>query len=263
MVGVYPNVRPTHALAVDALAIAAAIEISAALVRLWFFPESDVGFQGTTVAAVAGLGGGVAASYLTGLHHTVVEARPSSVGLRGILVGSATSVGVLLAGHFVWYRGTGRIALVMTAVVAALAVFEQRNPVQDRAKRLLDLLIASVGLAVFGVLFPVLYVAVVLESRGAFFFVQPRVGLGGREFRLFKVRTMRPAHAECLYPTAGIDTVADQGPAVGRNVDHVLQYPTQRRISGSQIRDREASDLPPGLSASPRRVNRASLGLGL
>ncbi len=61
-----------------------------------------------------------------------------------------------------------------------------------RAKRLVDVSLASVGLLVLA---PVLLLALlgnVVGNRGPLFFVQARVGKNGRQFRMIKLRTMRP-----------------------------------------------------------------------
>ncbi len=57
-------------------------------------------------------------------------------------------------------------------------------------KRTADILAAIVGLAVFAVLLPFIAVAIRLDSRGAVFYSQARVGQGGRIFRAYKLRTM-------------------------------------------------------------------------
>src|SRR5688572_8292437 len=57
-------------------------------------------------------------------------------------------------------------------------------------KRLIDLLLASLGLVVLA---PVLLAAMAwvrLDSPGPAFFRQERVGRGGRSFRIHKLRTM-------------------------------------------------------------------------
>ena len=59
-------------------------------------------------------------------------------------------------------------------------------------KRASSLLIAVAGLVVSAPLIALVAVAITLESRGPVFFVQDRVGLHGRIFRLVKFRTMRP-----------------------------------------------------------------------
>ena len=72
-----------------------------------------------------------------------------------------------------------------------LHLFEQLDTSRDRIKRVVDIAVATAGLAVLVALMPLLYVLVKLDSRGPFFFIQPRVGFGNRPFALFKIRTMR------------------------------------------------------------------------
>ncbi|MDH5670738.1 MAG: exopolysaccharide biosynthesis polyprenyl glycosylphosphotransferase [Myxococcales bacterium] len=72
-----------------------------------------------------------------------------------------------------------------------LDAFERLDsPVVARVKRVMDLGLAIAGLAVFGLMFPLLYLLVKLDSRGPFFYSQERLGAGGRIFRLHKIRTM-------------------------------------------------------------------------
>lgn len=77
-----------------------------------------------------------------------------------------------------------------------LHLFEQLDQTRDRVKRVLDVTVAAVGLAVFGALFPVLYLMLRIDSPGPFFYTQDRVGLGNRPFRIFKVRTMTVAQPD-------------------------------------------------------------------
>ncbi len=58
-------------------------------------------------------------------------------------------------------------------------------------KRGIDLLGASLGLCVAGPMIAAGAIAVRLSSEGPAFFVQEREGLGGRRFRMYKLRTMR------------------------------------------------------------------------
>ncbi|MCE9649658.1 MAG: sugar transferase [Parvibaculum sp.] len=66
----------------------------------------------------------------------------------------------------------------------------------DAAKRLLDVLLAGAGLAVFSL--PLICLALLLRfSMGSpVLFRQPRVGRGGRIFLLYKFRTMRDTHGQ-------------------------------------------------------------------
>ncbi len=60
-----------------------------------------------------------------------------------------------------------------------------------RWRRLLDLYVAAVGLALVWPLLAVLALLIRMESPGPVFFRQRRVGLGGRPFTIYKFRTMR------------------------------------------------------------------------
>jgi lipopolysaccharide/colanic/teichoic acid biosynthesis glycosyltransferase len=58
------------------------------------------------------------------------------------------------------------------------------------SKRLLDLLLSSLGLAVLALPLALVALAIRLDSPGPVFYRQVRVGLGGRTFRIHKFRTM-------------------------------------------------------------------------
>ena len=58
------------------------------------------------------------------------------------------------------------------------------------AKRLMDVLGATLGLGATLTLWPLIALAVKLDSRGPVLFGQERIGRGGRRFRLWKFRTM-------------------------------------------------------------------------
>jgi lipopolysaccharide/colanic/teichoic acid biosynthesis glycosyltransferase len=58
-------------------------------------------------------------------------------------------------------------------------------------KRLLDVLVAAGGLLVLAPLFAVVALAIWAADRGPVFYVQERIGLGGRTFGLWKFRSMR------------------------------------------------------------------------
>jgi len=59
-------------------------------------------------------------------------------------------------------------------------------------KRAMSVVIASVALLATAPLIALIALGIKLESRGPVFFIQERIGLGGRPFRLIKFRTMRP-----------------------------------------------------------------------
>jgi lipopolysaccharide/colanic/teichoic acid biosynthesis glycosyltransferase len=64
------------------------------------------------------------------------------------------------------------------------------HPATSRAKRALDVTVTVVSLPLVGVICLVCAVLVRATSRGPVFFLQERVGLGGRTFRMVKFRTM-------------------------------------------------------------------------
>jgi exopolysaccharide biosynthesis polyprenyl glycosylphosphotransferase len=57
-------------------------------------------------------------------------------------------------------------------------------------KRAMDVLIASIGLILLALVFPILALAIYLDSPGPIFYTQERVGKGGRIFRAIKLRSM-------------------------------------------------------------------------
>jgi lipopolysaccharide/colanic/teichoic acid biosynthesis glycosyltransferase len=58
-------------------------------------------------------------------------------------------------------------------------------------KRAFDAVGAAVGLVLLAPLLAILALLIKLDSRGPVFFAQARLGLGGRVFRMYKLRTMR------------------------------------------------------------------------
>ena len=52
------------------------------------------------------------------------------------------------------------------------------------------ILLSSIGLIITGIMFPIIAIAIKLESPGSVLFAQPRVGMNGRRFIAFKFRSM-------------------------------------------------------------------------
>ncbi len=342
--------------------IAAAIELTALVVRVLLFHEANVGFEGVTVAATTGLLAGVTTSYLTGLYQPALLVQRKETGWRSLLVGIATAMGVLIASHFVWYQALGRTTLLLVGASSAAAVmlwrlvyaqvlarsprnrvlvlgdtpqnralgqalnqvaharyqvagmlgepcdgpsdadlpclgavdeavavcqreginnvivvgsaspseaqhralaqlrvggieirtaevalmdlqgqvpidmiderwllnlFDQLDQGRDRVKRLLDIGIAVMGLAVLGTLLPLLYVVVRLDSKGPLFYSQDRVGLGNHVFSVLKIRTMSVAPRDATQSWAQVGD--KRTTAVGRllrrtRIDELPQF---------------------------------------
>lgn len=94
-------------------------------------------------------------------------------------------------------------------------------------KRLFDLCFSACALGVLAPLLLVVAVWVKLDSRGPVFFRQVRVGRGGREFRIFKFRTMRvDAERIGLQITAGADNRITRSGAFLRKykIDEIPQF---------------------------------------
>src|SRR4030081_1823430 len=63
---------------------------------------------------------------------------------------------------------------------------------RDLPKRAFDLVVGALALLVVAPLLQLLLAAIMLESPGNPIFVQERLGLNGKRFRLLKLRTMVP-----------------------------------------------------------------------
>lgn len=57
--------------------------------------------------------------------------------------------------------------------------------------RFLDILFSFLGLLILSPLLMIVYIAIVIESRGGGFYMQTRVGKDGKNFKLYKFRSMR------------------------------------------------------------------------
>src|SRR5262249_18885641 len=93
----------------------------------------------------------------------------------------------------VYERLTGKLAIEALAPSALVFSPDFRKGRLDLGLgRLLSLVVSMAGLVVTAPLFAVVAIAIKLDSAGPVFFVQERVGLQGRRFKLVKFRTMRP-----------------------------------------------------------------------
>ena len=58
-------------------------------------------------------------------------------------------------------------------------------------KRLFDIIFSIIGLLILSPVFLIFSILIKLDSKGPIFYLQTRVGKQGRDFKLFKFRTMR------------------------------------------------------------------------
>ena len=97
-------------------------------------------------------------------------------------------------GAEVYERLTEKLAVESLTPSALIFSKDFRKSRLDLAvSRSISLLASVAGLIVLSPLFGLIALAIKLESPGPVFFVQPRAGRQGRDFRLIKFRTMRPA----------------------------------------------------------------------
>lgn len=86
-------------------------------------------------------------------------------------------------------------------------------------KRLFDIVASGLGLICLSPLFAVVAVWIKCDSRGPVFYRQTRVGKDGRDFRLFKFRSMRPDSDKL-----GLITVGGHDPRVTRSGYYIRKY---------------------------------------
>jgi len=92
-------------------------------------------------------------------------------------------------------------------------------------KRLFDILISALVLAVFSPLLLLLSAAIVIDSGFPVFFSQERVGRGFRKFRLRKFRTMRTGPSGSLITVAGDSRITRFGRLLrNAKLDEVPQF---------------------------------------
>ena len=70
-------------------------------------------------------------------------------------------------------------------------------------KRLFDIFASGLGLICLSPLFAILAIWIKLDSKGPVFYRQVRVGKNGKDFRIFKFRSMRPDSDKVRLITVG------------------------------------------------------------
>lgn len=107
----------------------------------------------------------------------------------------------------------GRAGPVRLARVADLPVLEYEtwDPSRSTAliKRGFDITVSGVGLLFTAPFFPLIALAIKLDSRGPVFFNQTRAGLDGRPFQMHKFRTMVADAEERLPDVVRLDDLRD------------------------------------------------------
>jgi exopolysaccharide biosynthesis polyprenyl glycosylphosphotransferase len=118
---------------------------------------------------------------------------------------------VLEDGAELYERVTGKVAIesLTPSVFIFSRDFRRRRHDRD-VGRVAGIALAAAGLILAAPLLALIALAIKLDSPGPVLFVQDRVGLGGRRFRLLKFRTMR------LAPSTVSEWVRDNGHRITR-----------------------------------------------
>jgi lipopolysaccharide/colanic/teichoic acid biosynthesis glycosyltransferase len=110
------------------------------------------------------------------------------------------------------------------------------HPVQQAFKRLLDITFSSIFLTAAAPAMALIAIAVRLDSPGPALFVQRRVGLEGRVFRMLKFRSMCVDAEQRLAALAHLNVGGD----------HLVRIPADPRVTrfGSFLRRTSLDELP-------------------
>ena len=87
------------------------------------------------------------------------------------------------------------------------------------AKRLFDIVSSGIGLLCLAPVFVVMAIWIKLDSRGPVFYLQTRVGRYGRDFRIFKFRSMRVGSDKGRQITVG-----ERDPRITRSGYFIRRY---------------------------------------
>jgi len=93
-------------------------------------------------------------------------------------------------------------------------------------KRIFDIIFALVGLIITVIIFPFIALAIKLDSSGPIFYIQKRVGKNGKNFNLYKFRTMAQ-NAEINGPQWSIGLADPRITRVGKfmRAIHIDEFP--------------------------------------
>jgi lipopolysaccharide/colanic/teichoic acid biosynthesis glycosyltransferase len=102
------------------------------------------------------------------------------------------------------------------------------RPGYVRMKRLIDVVSALGGLTVLGAVLPVVWLGNKVGNAGPLFYTQARVGAGGREFRIFKFRTMSVDDGPSTWTSEGDPRITRFGALLRRT--HLDELPQMLNI---------------------------------
>ncbi len=154
-------------------------------------PPADTGL------AVLGRGDDLLDLALSNLVGELIVATPCQLAddlFQGVMACYQQGISIVPIA-ILYERLTGRVPVELVgkdwAIVLPIEAASLFDP-YPLFKRVTDVILALVGLLLFGLMLIVLAPLIRLDSRGPVFFRQVRVGKGGRLFRVVKLRTMIP-----------------------------------------------------------------------
>jgi len=92
-------------------------------------------------------------------------------------------------------RLTGRVPINYIDEAWFLTLLDKKlalDAFSSKIKRLIDILVSTLGLIFFVLILPPIAAAIYIDSPGPIFYKQKRVGQGGRVFSIYKFRSMKP-----------------------------------------------------------------------
>jgi lipopolysaccharide/colanic/teichoic acid biosynthesis glycosyltransferase len=92
-----------------------------------------------------------------------------------------------------------------------------------RMKRVVDVAVGAVGCVALALVVPFVFVGNLIGNWGPLFFSQARVGKGGREFTIYKFRTMRPGSSDGSWTGESDERITTFGRVLRRS--HIDEIP--------------------------------------
>ncbi|WP_407178566.1 sugar transferase [Bradyrhizobium sp. STM 3562] len=130
--------------------------------------------------------------------------------------------------------------LVDTRGILRFISADTPHPIGSVPKRLIDILLALLGIFLLAPLLVICFAATVLSSPGPALFRHRRVGFNGKTFECLKFRTMRPDAAERLQRLLDSDPTA----AAEWEASHKLRCDPRVTMIGALLRKSSLDELP-------------------
>lgn len=90
------------------------------------------------------------------------------------------------------------------------------TPLYDAIQRIMDYVLALLGLIVLAIITPIVAILIATSSRGPLFYLQERVGMRGKRFKVIKFRTMHALTKDGGAEVAGAQVTVQNDPRITR-----------------------------------------------